>query len=195
MNKQVELDFYTNILGINNSDSLEYLINNSKIVKIRKKTTMFHKGEKIQKLYFCVSGFFYTYLYKTSTRKIITAIAHAPGLPLIPNADIEEQLSLYEVFVPVDSIFIVTDFNIFQNVILKDENAKNSYIRILKETYCHQINIQYLRSLPAEERIVHFFDMYSNCVPYMTNTEIAAFLDISRGVFVQSFKRLHILER
>lgn len=190
--KQKIRDFYQNTLSIKDEKVLDFLTENSELVKIKKRSTLYRVGDIIEKMYFYYSGFYYGFSPKTANRKLISCIAHMPGLPLIPGSEVRKQIAIHEVFVPVDSEFIVTDFEIVEKAIQMSENAKDAYIYLLQACFKHQSNIQVIRSLPTMDRIAAFFEDYKQCVPYMTNTEIAAFLDISRSEYTKAFKQAQI---
>lgn len=180
-------DFYANVMNVKNEDTLNFAVQNSKLIFVKKRTTLFHQGDLINQIYFLCSGFFYCSAQKTPTRKIIHEIAYLPGVSPNSSGKVEKQIAAFDYYVSVDSEFIVIDFDVIEKILKNDKEAYIQYAQILNSCYNQQVMIQKLRSLPAVERVQTFFKEFSSYVSYMSNIEIAAYLDMSRSEYTKAF--------
>ncbi len=106
--------------------------------------------------------------------------------------ELKSQTILHNIYVTEDTRFISISFENVKDVIEKSEEAKEVYIKALQEGFSLQLKLRRLREMPPVDRITTFFKEFGNVSSKMSNTEIAAFLDMSRTEYVRIFKDIDL---
>lgn len=186
--EQIIKDFFQETFNISNNKTLDILALNSTIVHIKGKRTLFEMDDEVDVVYFFYSGFSYAYFNKTKTRKLIERLYYKKGwmIPFTP-----EKKSEYNIYCPIDTRFVVTPFAVLQELLETSLEIKDAQIQLLSDLLTFQKNTQYLRTFSPKERVKSFFEMYHDYTSFMTNTEIAAYLDMSRAEFVKTLKSIN----
>lgn len=188
--EQIIRKFYTEVFKIKNPETLEYLVSNSTLKHVKKNTVVLKQGDIIDKIWFIYTGFLIGYVYKSPRRKDINSFNWEPGVPLIHDVNFEKEVAHNNIMSIVDSTYIITEFDVIKKAIAMDEDAKNVLIHLLETAFQFQRKVKTMRTLPAKERVQFFFEEFGQFASYLTNTHIAAFLDMSRGEYVKTLKLL-----
>lgn len=181
-------DFYQDVFKIYDEDALNFAVSKSKLKRIPKKSFLYHKGDPVKKIYIFSSGFFYSSVQKTKNRKVIDYISFERGGVLIAGTELKEHISTHDVYTKVDSEFIEISFENMLELLDRSEEARNTNIHILRDSLSFYSQVELIRTLTPVKRILAFEEKFANCIPFLTNEEIASFLDINRTMYYECKK-------
>ncbi|MBQ0064267.1 MAG: Crp/Fnr family transcriptional regulator [Firmicutes bacterium] len=190
--KETIYQFYHDYLQIVDEDILNTLVEHSTIKTIRKNNHLYCIGDIVDTLYFFLDGFFYAYIQKTPRRKRIDSIGYVSGLPMLLYPELEPHMAAHNIYVTEDTRFISIDYETIKQVVDQSDRAKEINIHFLQQAFNFQLKLRNLREMPTSDRILYFFKEYGNISHKMTNTEIAAFLDMSRTEYVKIFRNIDL---
>lgn len=183
-------DFYYNVLQFHEKEILDFAVSNSRLVTIPGKHYLFRIGDPITELYFYNSGFFIASKPLTASRKNVEFISFERGAAVLSANEPIEHICQHDVYVTVESTFVVISFKDIQEILRRSEEARRANLKILQASVNHYLWLKHARSLPLIERVLSFFERYPHCGCYMVNADIAVLLNMSRQEYVKTLKQI-----
>lgn len=181
--------FFHEILGLTNDNSIEKLQKVSEFKMVKRKELLIKKYEVQEEVYFIVNGFFRVFSYDEKEKERTEYFQCECGQILVTNFVLEDKAKAY-IEAVTDSVILKIKVDTFINLMREYPDVLRLYNRILLKSLNEQWKLKEIRYiLKAEKRYEWFLSKYIGLDKYVRDKDIASFLGMN-PVTLSKIKKL-----